>query len=55
MYTFVPNKPFVSLLAISQTNDIFLKAFTSEFQNIEVWFTDRNSQPLEINLPLVNK
>ena len=33
--TFVPNKPFGSLLEISQTNHIFLKTFNSEFQDIE--------------------
>ena len=48
LYTFVPNKPFGSLLEISPTNHIFLKTFNSEFQTIEVWFTDQNSQPLEI-------
>ena len=48
LYTFVPNKPFGSLLEISRTNSIFLKTFNSEFQTIEVWFTDQNSQPLEI-------
>ena len=37
----------ISLLEISSKN-IFLKTFTSEFQAIEVWFTDQNSQPLEI-------
>ena len=30
LYTFVPNKPFGSLLEISPTNDIFLKTFNSE-------------------------
>ena len=43
----------------SPTNHIFLKTFNSEFQTIEVWFTDQNSQPLEIedriNLTLVIK
>ena len=38
---------------------IFLKTFNSVFQAIEVWFTDQNSQPLEIedriNLTLVTK
>ena len=29
LYTFVPNKPFGSLLEISQTNYIFLKTFNS--------------------------
>ena len=48
LYMFVPNKPFGSLLEISPTNHIFLKTFNLEFQNIEVWFTDQNSQPLEI-------
>ena len=59
LYTFVPNKPFGSLLEISPTNHIFLKTFNSEFQTIEVWFTDQNSQTLEIedriNLTLVIK
>ena len=41
LYTFVPNKPFGSLLEISSTNHIFLKTFNSEFQDIEVWFTDQ--------------
>ena len=59
LYTFVPNKPFGSLLEISPTNRIFLKTFNSEYQDILVWFTDQNSQPLEvedrINLTLVIK
>ena len=32
LYTFVPNKPFGSLLETSPPNDIFLKTFNSEFQ-----------------------
>ena len=59
LYTFVPNKPFGSLLEISPTNHIFLKTFNSIFQTIEIQFTDQNSQPLEIedriNLNLVIK
>ena len=47
LYTFVPNKPFGSLLKISPPNHIFIKTFNSEFQTIEIWFTDQNSQPLE--------
>ena len=43
LYTFVPKKPFGSLLEISPTNHIFLKTFKSKFQSIGVWFTDRNS------------
>ena len=48
MYTFVPKKPFGSLLEISPTNHIFLKTFNSEYDKIKVLFTDQNSQPLEI-------
>ena len=40
LYTFVPNKPFGSLLEISLTNHIFLKIFNSEYLNIKVWFVD---------------
>ena len=29
-------------------NHVFLKTFNSEFQATEVWFTDKKSQPLEI-------
>ena len=57
LYTFVPNKPFGSLLEISPTNHIFLTTFNLEFQEISIWFTDQNSKPLEvkdkINLTLI--
>ena len=59
LYTFFPNKPFGSLLEIAPTKLIFLKTFNTEFQGIEVSFTDQNSRPLEIkdriNLTLVIK
>ena len=35
LYTFVPNKPFNSLLEISPSNHIFLKTFNSEFQEVK--------------------
>ena len=59
LYTFAPNKPFGSLLEISPANHIFLKTFNSEYNEIEVWFTDQNSNSLEIegriNLTMVIK
>ena len=59
LHTFVPNKSFGSLLKVPPTNFAFLKTFGSEFQEIEVWFTNQNSQPLEIedrtNLTLIIK
>ena len=58
-YTFIPNKPFGNLLEIAPTNFIHLKTFNSEFWYIEVWFTDQNSQSIEmedrLNLTLVIK
>ena len=59
LYTFVPNKPFSSLLEISPANHVFLKTFNSEFTEIKVWFTDQKSRPLEvedkINVTLIIK
>ena len=59
LYTFVPNKPFGSLLEISSPNHIFLKTFSSEFDEIKVFFRDQTSKPLEvedkINLTLIVK
>ena len=48
LYTFVPNKSFGQLLDISPKNFIFLRTFDSEFSYIEVWLSDQNSKPLEI-------
>ena len=59
LHTFVPNKLFGSLSEISPTNNMFLKTINSKYDEIIVWFTDRNSQPLEIeeriNLTMVVK
>ena len=59
LYTFVPNISFGSFLDISPSNHIFLKTFNSEYDEIIVWFTDQNSEPLEIedriNLKMVIK
>ena len=59
LYTFVPKKPFRSLLEISPPDHIFLKTFNSEFQEIKVCFTDQTGKPLEVedklNLTLIVK
>ena len=59
LHTFVPKKPFGSLLKISPPNHIFLKTFNSKFQEIKVWFTDQTSKLLEvdnrINLTMIIK
>ena len=48
LYTFVSNKSFGQLLGISPKKFIFWKNFNCEFLYIEVWFTDQNSKPLQI-------
>ena len=47
LYTFVPNRSFGQLLDALSKSFILLKTFDSRFSNIEVWFTDQNSKPLE--------
>ena len=42
------NKSFGQSLYISPQKFILLKIFISEFSYIEVWCTDQNSKPLEI-------
>ena len=48
LYTFLPHKSFGQLLDISPKSFIFLKTFDSEFSDVEVWFSEQNSRPLEI-------
>ena len=43
-----PNKAFSQALDISPKKFIFLKTFNSEFSYIQVWFTNQNPKPLEI-------
>ena len=50
LYTFVPNKLFGSLLEILPSSHIFLKTINSEFQEIKVWSTDQNNNPLEVEI-----
>ena len=45
LYTFVPDKSFGQLLDISPKN---FKTFNSEFSYTEVWFTNQNSKPPDI-------
>ena len=59
LYTFLPNKTLGRLLEISPTNQVFLKTFNSEFQEVKIWFTNQTSKPLElkdkINITLIIK
>ena len=48
MYIFLLNKSFGQFLDISPQKFTFSKNFNWEFSYTEVWFTDQNSKPLEI-------
>ena len=42
------DKQFGKLITIAPHSLTMLKATNVEFQSIEVWFTDQNNRPLEI-------
>ena len=48
LFIFVPNKQFEQLINIAPHSLTMLGTTNTEFSFIEVWFTDQNSEPLEI-------
>ena len=48
LFTFVPTKEYGQLISISPHSLVFLKTMNTEFSEIEVWFTDQNNNPVEI-------
>ena len=48
LFTFVTNKQFQQLIIIAPHSLTILNTTNTEFSSIEVWFTDQNSKPLEI-------
>ena len=53
LFTFVPNKQYGQLISISPRSLIFLKTMNTDFSEIEIWFTDQNNNPLEIEDTLI--
>ena len=57
LFTFVPNKQFEQLINIAPHSLTMLGTTNTEFSFIELWFTDKNSESLEIednaNLTLI--
>ena len=49
LFTFVPNKQFGQLITISPYLLTLIKTASAEFSFIELWFTDQNNRPLEID------
>ena len=48
IFTFVPNKLFGQLTTITPHSPTMLRTANAEFSCIEIWFTDQNNRPLEI-------
>ena len=48
LFTFVSNKKYGQLITVSPERLIMLKTVNSEFSFIEIWFTDQDNRPLEI-------
>ena len=48
LFTSVPNKQFGQLINISPHSLTMLSRTNTEFSSIEMWFTDQDSEPLEI-------
>ena len=48
LLTFVPNRQFGQLINILPHLLTILKTTNTEFQSIQLWFTDQNNRPLEI-------
>ena len=48
LFTFLPNKLFGQIITITPHSPTMLKTTNAEFSFIEIWFTDQNNRPLEI-------
>ena len=48
LFTFVPNKQFGQLITITPHSLTMLKTTNTEFSFIEIWLTDQNDRPFEI-------
>ena len=44
----MPNKKYTELMTISRNSLIMLKTVNTEVSFIEIWFTDQDYRPLEI-------
>ena len=52
LFTFVPNKQFGQLFTISSQSLTMLRTARAEIQSVELWFTDEDNRPLEIEYSL---
>ena len=48
LFKFIPNKKYGQLITVSPETLIMLKTVNTEFSFIEIWFTDQDDRPLEV-------
>ena len=48
LFSFVPNKQFGQLITVEPQSLIILKTTSAEFSFIEIWFTNQDNKPIEI-------
>ena len=48
LHNFTPNKHYAYLLSFEPSNLVFLKTYSTKFDEIIITFTDQNGRPLEI-------
>ena len=48
LFMFIPNTKYGQLITVSPHSLIMLKTVNTEFSFIEIWFTDQDNRPLEI-------
>ena len=58
LFSLVSNEQFSQLITVTSHSPTMLKTTNAEFSFIEIWFTDQNNRPLEIednvNIKLIN-
>ena len=58
LFSLVSNEQFNQLITVTPHSPTMLKTTNAEFSFIEIWFTDQNNRPLEIednvNIKLIN-
>ena len=48
LYIFTPNESYAYLLNVEPSKSVVLKTYNTEFDKINITFTDQNGRPLEI-------
>ena len=53
LFTFAPNRQLGQLITILPQLLTMIQTTNAEFQSFQVWFTDQNNRPLEIEVDVI--